>query len=142
MIQYDSSPQQTSTQLVPYDNNDAVYYSNSNEDDDEDFKILNQGLAIIARTFSKFSNKTNNRLHSSSNIRNQVVVQGESVDRQGRNVERTVGNTADVGNTGYQDKILEEQDDSSRLGNDTDVDSADIRPTYDSEPNFAKEQMV
>jgi hypothetical protein len=66
MIQYDSSPQQTSSQLVPYDNSDAVYYSNSNEDDDEDFKILNRGYALIARALSKFSNKTNNRLRSSS----------------------------------------------------------------------------
>ena len=36
----------------------------------------------------------------------------------------------------------DEQDDNSRLGNDTDADCAEIRPFYDSEPNFDKEQMV
>jgi hypothetical protein len=36
----------------------------------------------------------------------------------------------------------EEQDDSSRLGNDTDVDCAEIRPSYDSEPNFDKKHMI
>jgi DNA polymerase II small subunit/DNA polymerase delta subunit B len=36
----------------------------------------------------------------------------------------------------------EVQDDNSRLGNDTDADCAEIRPFYDSEPNFEQEQMV
>jgi hypothetical protein len=141
MIQYDSSPQQTSTQLVPYDNSDAVYYSNSNEDDDEDFKILNRGHALIARAFNKFSNKTNNRLRSSSNTRNQAGVQGERIDRQGRNAERTVGNIADVGNAGNKVKVLDKQNDNGRLRNDIDADCAKIRPSCDSEPNFDKGQM-
>jgi hypothetical protein len=85
MVSYDSSPQSNSTQLVPYNNNDAVYYSNSNEDDDEEFNTLNQGLALIARAFSKFSNKTNNRQHSSSNTRNQAVVNDGRVEIQNRN---------------------------------------------------------
>lgn len=35
----------------------------------------------------------------------------------------------------------EVQDGNSRLGNDTNVDCAEIRPFYDSEPNFDKGQM-
>jgi hypothetical protein len=36
----------------------------------------------------------------------------------------------------------DEQDDNSRLGNDTDAVCAEIRPFFDSEPNFDREQMV
>lgn len=62
-----------------------MHYSNSIEDDDEDVNTLNQGLALIARAFSKFSNKTNNRLRSSSNTRNQAVIQDGRVEIQNRN---------------------------------------------------------
>jgi cytochrome c553 len=98
---YDSSPQNNSTQLVPYNNNeaDAVYYSNSNEDDDEEFNTLNQGLALIARAFSKFSNKTNNRQRSSSNTRNQAVVDDGRVEIQNRNYGRS-GSGSSSGNFG------------------------------------------
>lgn len=89
MVSYDSSPQNTSTQLFPYNNNDAVYYSNSNEDDDEEFNTLNQGLALIARAFSKFSNKTNNHQRSSSNTRNQAIVNDGRVEIQNRNYGRS-----------------------------------------------------
>jgi cytochrome c553 len=89
MVSYDSSPQNTSTQLVPYNNNDVVYYSNSNEDDDEEFNTLNQGLALIARAFSKFFNKTNNRQRSSSNTRNQAIVNDRRVEIQNRNYGRS-----------------------------------------------------
>lgn len=41
-----------------------MYYTNSNDDEDGEFNTLNQGLALIARAFSKFSNKTNNRLRT------------------------------------------------------------------------------
>ena len=37
---------------------------------------------------------------------------------------------------------VEQSDDSSRFGNDTDVDCAEVRPSYDSEPNIDKEQMI
>jgi hypothetical protein len=94
MVSYDSSPQNTSTQLVPYNNNDAVYYSNSNEDDDEEFNTLNQGLALIARAFSKFSNKTNNRQRSSSNTRNQAVVHDGRLEIQNRNYGRSGSGTS------------------------------------------------
>jgi cytochrome c553 len=101
MVSYDSSPQNNSTQLVPYNNNeaDAVYYSNSNEDDDEEFNTLNQGLALIARAFSKFSNKTNNRQRSSSNTRNQAVVNDGRVEIQNRNYGR-LGSGSSSGNFG------------------------------------------
>jgi hypothetical protein len=89
MVSYDSSLQHTSTQLVPYTNSDAMYYSKSNEDDDEDFNTLNQGLALIARAFSKFSNKTNNHQRSSSNTRNQAVVHDGRVEIQNRNFGRS-----------------------------------------------------
>jgi hypothetical protein len=89
MVTYDSSPHNNTTHLTPYNNNDAVYYSNSNDDDDEDFNTLNQGLALIARAFSKFSNKTNNRQRSSSNTRNQAVVQDGRVEVQNRNFGRS-----------------------------------------------------
>jgi hypothetical protein len=36
---------------------------------------------------------------------------------------------------------LDKQNDNNRLGNDTDADCAEIRPSYDSEPNFYKGQM-
>lgn len=99
MVSCDSSPQSNSTQLVPYNNNDAVYYSNSNEDDDEEFNTLNQGLALIARAFSKFSNKTNNRQRSSSNTRNQAVVNDGRVEIQNRNYGRS-GSGSSSGNFG------------------------------------------
>jgi cytochrome c553 len=99
MVSYDSSPQNTSTQLVPYNNNEAVYYSNSNDDDDEEFNTLNQGLALIARAFSKFSNKTNNRQRSSSNTRNQAVVNDGRVETQNRNYGRS-GSGSSSGNFG------------------------------------------
>jgi hypothetical protein len=99
MVPYESSPQQTSPHPVHYDNSDAMYYSNSNEDDDEDFNTLNQGLALIARAFSKFSNKTNNRQRSSSNTRNQAVVQDGRVEIQNRNFGRS-GSGSYSGNYG------------------------------------------
>jgi cytochrome c553 len=99
MVSYDSSSKNTSTQLVPYNNNDAVYYSNSQDDDDEEFNTLNQGLALIARAFSKFSNKTNNRQRSSSNTRNQAVVNDGRVEIQNRNYGRS-GSGSSSGNFG------------------------------------------
>jgi hypothetical protein len=80
MISYDSSQQSASNQLVPYENSDTMYYTNANDDEDKDFNTLNQGLALIAHAFSKFSNKTNNRLRTSSNTRNQVVIQDGRVE--------------------------------------------------------------
>jgi cytochrome c553 len=99
MVSYDSSSQNTSTQLVPYNNNDAVYYLNSQDDDDEEFNTLNQGLALIAHAFSKFSNKTNNRQRSSSNTRNQAVVNDGRVEIQNRNYGRS-GSGSSSGNFG------------------------------------------
>lgn len=102
MIQYDSSQQ--SNQLVPYENSDSMYYSNSNEDEDEDFNTLNQGLALIARAFRKFSNKTNNRLRSSSNTRNQAVIQDGRVEIQNRNYGRS-GAGGYSGNSGNEQRF-------------------------------------
>ena len=99
MVLNESSPQQGLTQLVPYDNSDTMYYSNSNEDEDEDFNTLNQGLALISRAFRKFSNKTNNRLRSSSNTRNQAVVHDGRVEIQNRNYGRS-GSGGYSGNSG------------------------------------------
>ena len=77
-----------------------MYYSNYTEDDDEDVNTLNQGLALIARAFRKFSNKTNNRLRSSSNTRNQAVIQDGRVEIQNRNFGRS-GSGGYSGNSGY-----------------------------------------
>jgi cytochrome c553 len=99
MVPYDSSPQNASNQLIPLNNNDVVYYSNSNDDDDDDFNTLNQGLALIARAFSKFSNKTNNRQRSSSNTRNQAVVNDGRVEIQNRSYDRS-GSGSSSGNFG------------------------------------------
>lgn len=41
MVPYESSSQQASTQLAPYDNHDSMHYSNYTEDDDEDVNTLN-----------------------------------------------------------------------------------------------------
>jgi hypothetical protein len=76
-----------------------MYYKNSIEDEDEDFNTLNQGLALIARAFSKFSNKTNNRLRTSSNPRNQAVIQDGRVEIQNRNFGRS-GSCGYTGNSG------------------------------------------
>ena len=99
MISYDSSQQLASNQLAPYDTSGTMYYLNSNEEEDEDFNTLNQGLALIARAFSKFSNKTNNRLRSSSNTRNQAVIQDGRVEIQHRNFGRS-GSGGYSGNSG------------------------------------------
>jgi cytochrome c553 len=104
MVSYDSSPQNNTTQLVPYNNNDDVYYSNSHEDDDEEFNTLNQGLALIARAFSKFSNKTNNLQRSSSNTRNQAVVHDGRVEIHNRNYGRS-GSGSSSGNYGNGQKF-------------------------------------
>jgi hypothetical protein len=139
-------------------NDSGPYVSSDTIDDDEVEAIRNQGCELVARILSKYSNKKNNRIRSSSNTRNQSVVQGERVAILGRNAQRFVGNgenTADVVNVGNEVKILEDnlgvmeskgtesevQDDNSRLGNDKDVDCAEIIPFYDSEPNFDKGQM-
>ena len=76
-----------------------MYYSNSNDDEDEDFHTLNQGLSLIARAFNKISNKTNNRLCSSSNTRNQAVIQDGRVEIQNRNYGRS-GSGGYSGNSG------------------------------------------
>lgn len=94
--------QHASTQLAPYDNNDSMYYSNQIEDDDDDVNTLNQGLALVARAFSKFSNKTNNRLRSSSNTRNQAVIQDGRVEIQNRNSGRSGGYPR---NSGYGQRV-------------------------------------
>lgn len=60
---------------------------------------MNQGLALIACAFSKFSNKTNNRLRTSSNTRNQAVVQDGRVEIQNRNYGR-LGSGGYIGNSG------------------------------------------
>jgi cytochrome c553 len=104
MVSYDSSPQHTSTQLVPYTTSIAVYYSNSNEDDDEELNTLNQGLALIARAFRKFSNKTNNRQRSSSKTRNHAVVQDGRVEIQNRNFGRS-GSGGYLGNFGNGQRV-------------------------------------
>jgi cytochrome c553 len=104
MIPYDSSQQSAINQLVPYENSDSMYYSNSNDDEDEDFNTLNQGLALIARAFSKFSNKTNNRLRSSSNTRNQAVIQDGRVEIQNRNYGRS-GAGGYSGNSGNEQRF-------------------------------------
>ena len=74
MISYDLTQQSASTQLVPYENSDTMYHTNPSDDKDDEFNTLNQGLTLIARAFSKFSNKKNNRLRTLSNTRNQAVV--------------------------------------------------------------------
>ena len=56
-------------------------------------------------------------------------------------------NTAKALDAGLVDKEssgteLEQSNDSSRLENDADADYTEIGPSYDSEPNFDKEQMV
>lgn len=100
MVPYESSSQHASPQPAPYDNHDSIYYSNQIEDDDDDVNTLNQGLALLARAFRKFSNKTNNRLRSSSNKRNQVVIQDGRVEIQNRNPRRS-GSGGYYGNSGY-----------------------------------------
>lgn len=98
LIPYDSTQQSNVNQLVSYDNTDTTYYTSSNDDEDEEFNNLNQGLAFIARAFSKFSNKTNNRLRTSSNTRNQVVVQDGRFVIHNHNYERS-GSGGYVGNS-------------------------------------------
>ena len=90
LITYVSTQQTYASQYDSYDNTDSMYYSNStNDEDDEEFNYLNQGIALIARAFNKFSNRSNNRLHSSSNTRNQAVVQDGRVEVQNRNYGRS-----------------------------------------------------
>lgn len=104
MISYNSSHQSASNQLVPYENTDTMKYTNSNDDEDEDFNTLNQGLALIARAFSKLSNKTNNHLRTSSNTRNQAVVQDGRVEIQNRKFGRS-GSGGYMGNSGNRQRF-------------------------------------
>jgi len=68
--------------LVPYNNNnDQALYSESNEDA-EALDALNQGFVMIARAFGRFINKSNNRIRTSSNTRNQAVVNNGRVEVQ------------------------------------------------------------
>ncbi|GJU74204.1 hypothetical protein Tco_1265609 [Tanacetum coccineum] len=67
--------------LVDYDEDyqgDAV--QNTSEDP------LTSAMILLARAITKrFSNPTNNRLRTSSNTRNQAIVQGDKVNIQSRN---------------------------------------------------------
>nr|GEU63951.1 hypothetical protein [Tanacetum cinerariifolium] len=48
---------------------------------------LTSAMILLARVITqRFSNLTNNRLHTSSNIRNQAIVQGDRVNIQSRNL--------------------------------------------------------
>ena len=72
---YDSH-QHNDNQLTPYNSADSVYFSQSNEDDldqAEAFGALNEAYALITRAFNKYP-PFNNRLRTSSNTRNQAVV--------------------------------------------------------------------
>lgn len=82
-----------------------MFYTQTNDEEEEAFNILNQGFAFIARAFSKFANKSNNHLRTSSNTRNQAVTQDGRVEVQNRNYGRPMGNG---GYTGIQevDKCL------------------------------------
>ena len=100
LVSYDPQQQSYANPTMSYDNNDALYYTNSsNEEDDEDLNSLNQGLVLIAKAFNKFTNKSNNRLRSSSNTRNQAVIQDGRVEIQNRNYGRS-GSGGYVGNYG------------------------------------------
>ena len=90
LLTYDSAQHNNIGSTDSYDNNDSMFYSNATYDEDEEeFNNLNQGIALIAKAFSKFSNKSNNRLRSSSNTRNQDVVNDGRLEVQNRNFGRS-----------------------------------------------------
>ena len=63
----DQSQQPQQNQLVPYNNNnDQALHSQTNEESDP-FEALQQGFVMIANAFSRYTNKSNNRIRSSSN---------------------------------------------------------------------------
>ena len=96
----------TSNQIIPseysqpsYDNTDPL-----NEDEDPDLRSLNEGLVLIANAFRKFTNKSNNRLRSSSNTRNQAIVQDGRVEIQNRGNGRS-GSAGYMGNAGNSQRF-------------------------------------
>ncbi|GKC02370.1 retrovirus-related pol polyprotein from transposon TNT 1-94 [Tanacetum coccineum] len=55
---------------------------------------LTSAMLLLARAITQnFSNLTNNRLHTSSNTRNQAIIQGDRVNIQSRNSGNTGRNT-------------------------------------------------
>ncbi|GJW10410.1 retrovirus-related pol polyprotein from transposon TNT 1-94 [Tanacetum coccineum] len=132
--------------VVDYDDDyqgDAVQ-NNSNDP-------LTSAMILLARAITRnFSNPTNNRLRTSSNTRNQAIVQGDRVNIQsnnsgndGRNTRRTVANVqcyncSEKGHYacncpkpriwGY--KFPSRTDSASKI-QPTNIDS-DVGPSYDS----------
>jgi len=89
---YDQSQQQPQqTQLVPYNNNNAQALYSEADEDSAAFDELQQRFVVIAKAFGRYTNKSNNCIRSSSNTRNQDVVNNGRVEVQNRGYGRQMG---------------------------------------------------
>nr|GEZ43872.1 hypothetical protein [Tanacetum cinerariifolium] len=78
---------------------------------------LTSAMLLLARAITQnFSNPTNNRLHTSSNTRNQAVIQGDWVNNQSRN----------SGNAGRNNRHAYVQEEVFKGSNETGNDEAGV----------------
>ncbi|GJW92570.1 hypothetical protein Tco_0170123 [Tanacetum coccineum] len=72
-------------------------------------------MLLLARAITQnFSNPTNNRLRTSSNTRNQAIIQGDRVNIQSRNSSNTGRNTR---RAYVQEKVVEGSNAQNETGN-------------------------
>ncbi|GJS58028.1 hypothetical protein Tco_0652812 [Tanacetum coccineum] len=76
---------------------------------------LASAMLLLARAITQnFSNPTNNRLRTSSNTRNQAIIQGDMVNIQSRNSSNTGRNTR---RAYVQEKVVEGSNAQNEIGN-------------------------
>ncbi|GKC79242.1 hypothetical protein Tco_1130016 [Tanacetum coccineum] len=125
------------TSVVDYDDEYQQDDVHTNSEDP-----LASAMLLLARAITQnFSNPTNNRLRTSSNTRNQAIIQGDRVNIQSRNS----GNTGRNNRRAYvQEEVVEGSNAlnetqniqrtlrTSSLGNTSTVQCYNCRPSHDS----------
>ncbi|GJU40169.1 retrovirus-related pol polyprotein from transposon TNT 1-94 [Tanacetum coccineum] len=112
-----SSSRQTSSYYVTHPTSVVDYDDEYQQDDvhnnSEDPLVF--AMLLLAKDITQnFSNPTNNRLHASSNTRNQAIIQGDRVNIQSRNS----GNTRRNGRRAYvQEEVVEGMNAPKETGN-------------------------
>ncbi|GJS52876.1 uncharacterized mitochondrial protein-like protein, partial [Tanacetum coccineum] len=112
-----SSSRQTSSYYVTHPTSVVDYDDEYQQDDvhnnSEDPLVF--AMLLLAKAITKnFSNPTNNRLHASSNTKNQAIIQGDMVNIQSRNS----GNTERNNRRAYvQEEVVEGMNAPKETGN-------------------------
>ncbi|GKD63022.1 retrovirus-related pol polyprotein from transposon TNT 1-94, partial [Tanacetum coccineum] len=112
-----SSSRQTSSYYVTHPTSVVGYDDEYQQDDvhnNYEDPLVSAMLLLVKAITQNFSNPTNNRLHASSNTRNQAIIQGDRVNIQSRNS----GNTGRNGRRAYvQEEVVEGMNAPKETGN-------------------------